>query len=106
MKSYLISQVEVIDPEAWERYRELAAPAILKFGGKYLVRGARPEVIEGDDWAPPAADKQQIIVVEFPNDEAIHAWYNSSEYAQALAYRKRAVRRRLLFVEGVEEPKE
>ncbi|WP_261556454.1 DUF1330 domain-containing protein [Frankia tisae] len=102
MKSYLISQVEVIDAEAWERYRELAAPAIAHFGGRYLVRGARPEVLEGDDWAPPAADRQQIIVVEFPDEQAIHAWYASAEYAQALAYRQRAVRRRLLFVDGVE----
>jgi uncharacterized protein (DUF1330 family) len=103
MKSYLISQVEVIDVEAWEHYRELAAPAIEKFGGRYLVRGAHPEVIEGD-WAPPAAEKQQIIVAEFPSREAIHGWYASPEYAEALAYREKAVRRRLLFVDGIELP--
>jgi ketosteroid isomerase-like protein/uncharacterized protein (DUF1330 family) len=72
MKSYLISQVEVIDAEAWERYRELAAPAIAKF----------------------------------PSKEAIHDWYASPEYAAAFAYRNKAVRRRLLFVEGVEEPQD
>jgi uncharacterized protein (DUF1330 family) len=103
MKSYLISQVEVLDPEAWERYRELAAPAIAKFGGTYLVRGARPEVVEGDDWAPPNADKQQIVVAEFPDEQAIHDWYNSPEYAVAFAFRQRAVRRRLLFVDGVDD---
>jgi uncharacterized protein (DUF1330 family) len=102
VKSYLISQVEVVDPEAWERYRELAAPAIAKFGGRYLVRGARPEVVEGDDWAPPGAEDQQLIVAEFPSSEAIHAWYASPEYAEAFAYRHRAVRRRLLFADGVE----
>ena len=103
VKCYLISQVEVIDPEAWQRYRELAAPAIARFGGTYLVRGARPEVVEGDDWAPPHADSQQIIVAEFPTSEAIHDWYNSPEYAEAYAYRQPAVRRRLLFVDGVDD---
>ncbi|MCM3882170.1 DUF1330 domain-containing protein [Frankia sp. R82] len=53
MKTYLVSQVEVIDNEVWQRYRALAAPAIKKFGGRYLVRGASPELVEGDDWAPP-----------------------------------------------------
>ncbi|HEY0815637.1 MAG TPA: DUF1330 domain-containing protein [Pseudonocardia sp.] len=102
MKTYLISQVEVIDADAWYQYRALAAPAIAKFGGRYLVRGARPEVIEGEDWAPPAADSQQLIVAEFPTNLAIHAWYKSSDYAKALAYRQLAVRRRLLFVDGVD----
>ena len=80
-------------------------PAIAKFGGRYLIRGASPEVIEGDDWAPPNAGRQQIIVVEFPSDLEIHAWYTSPEYAEALTHRQQAVRRRLLFVDGVEEQK-
>lgn len=101
MKSYLVSQVEVMDQGAWDRYRELAAPAIAKYGGTYLVRGASPEVIEGDDWAPPNANKQQIIIAEFPSDLAIHAWYSSPEYAEAFVYRQQAVRRRLLFVDGI-----
>jgi uncharacterized protein (DUF1330 family) len=103
MKAYLVSQVEVLDAEAWEHYRTLAAPAIAKFGGRYLVRGARPEVVEGEDWAPPGAENQQLIVAEFPSEQAIHDWYASAEYAEAFAFRKRAVRRRLLFADGVEE---
>jgi uncharacterized protein (DUF1330 family) len=102
MKAYLISQAVVTDPEAWERYREIAAPAIAQHGGRYLVRGASPEVIEGD-WTPPDASEQQIIVAEFPNLEALHAWYASPEYAEALVFRERAVTRRLLFVEGVSQ---
>jgi uncharacterized protein (DUF1330 family) len=45
MSAYLISQVEVLDPEAWENYRKRAAPAIARFGGRYLVRGAQAEVL-------------------------------------------------------------
>jgi uncharacterized protein (DUF1330 family) len=40
MSAYLISQVGVLDPEAWENCRTRAAPAIAQFGGRYLVRGA------------------------------------------------------------------
>jgi uncharacterized protein (DUF1330 family) len=103
MTAYLISQVEVLDDAGWRRYGEIAAPAIARYGGRYLVRRAAPEVAEGD-WAPPHADRQQLIVVGFPGMEQLHAWYGSPEYAGALAIRKTAVSRRLLFVHGVDEP--
>jgi uncharacterized protein (DUF1330 family) len=41
-----------------------------------------------------------VIVVEFPPCSA-RKWYASDEYAEALAVRDGALRRRLLFVEGV-----
>src|SRR5260370_7933404 len=81
----------------------MAAPAIAQYGGRYLVRRAVPEVAEGD-WAPPHPEGQQIIVVEFPSMEQLHKWYHSPEYAKALAVRKTAVNRRLLFVQGVAKP--
>jgi uncharacterized protein (DUF1330 family) len=103
MTAYLISEVVVLDQGAWQRYGELAAPAIAKYGGTYLVRRVQPEVVEGD-WAQPDADRHEVIVAAFPSLDLLHAWYGSPEYAEALAYRKTAVRRRLLFVRGVDEP--
>jgi uncharacterized protein (DUF1330 family) len=41
MAVYLISDVIVHDNEAVEKYRELAADSIEKWGGRYLVRGVR-----------------------------------------------------------------
>ena len=43
MTAYLISQVEVLDAEAWENYRTRAAAVIGDFGGRYLVRGHPPK---------------------------------------------------------------
>jgi uncharacterized protein (DUF1330 family) len=103
MAAYVISQVEVLDESQWQRYREIAAPAIVRHGGRYLVRGARPEVAEGD-WAPPQPERQQINVVEFPTIDQLHAWYQSAEYVEALAIRRTAVKGRLLLVHGVDEP--
>jgi uncharacterized protein (DUF1330 family) len=90
----------------WDRRcpaRKIAAPAIAEYGGRYLVRRAIPEVAEGD-WAPPHPEGQQIIVVEFPCMEQLQTWYHSPEYAEALAVRKTAVNRRLLFVQGWTSP--
>ena len=96
MPAYVISEVEVIDETGGQRYRELAAASIARYGGRYIVRGAEPQVPEGE-WPP----SQRVVVVEFATMEQLRRWYGSAEYAQALAVRQTALRRRLLFVEGI-----
>lgn len=98
MPAYVISEVEVLDETQGQRYRELAAASIARHGGHYIVRGAEPEVPEGE-WP----DALRVVVVEFPTMEQLRDWYGSTDYAAALAVRQTALTRRLLFVEGVEE---
>ncbi|MHB1613339.1 MAG: DUF1330 domain-containing protein [Actinomycetes bacterium] len=74
------------------------AASIALHGGHCIVRGAQPEVLEGD-W--PSA--QRVVVGEFPTMERLHRWYASTDYADALAVRQTALTRRLLFVEGTED---
>ncbi len=99
LTAYVISEVEVLDEALGQRYRELAAASIAHYGGRYIVRGAQPEVPEGE-W--PLA--QRMVVVQFATMERLRQWYTSPEYAPALAIRRTALARRLLFVEGVEDP--
>jgi uncharacterized protein (DUF1330 family) len=94
MTAYVISEVEVRDAQAMERYRTLAAGSIAHYGGRYLVRGGQAETVEG---GPPA---KTLIIVEFPSMARLREWYASPEYAEALDERWRALDRRLVFVEG------
>ena len=103
MSAYLISQVEVLDAEAWENYRIRAAPVISRFGGRYLVRGAGADVIEAD-WPEEEPPPQTVIVAEFPSMKALKDWYTSPQYAEAFAFRAAAVKRRMIFVAGIDEP--
>jgi uncharacterized protein (DUF1330 family) len=98
MSAYVISEVEVLDEAQGERYRELAAASIERHGGRYLVRGATPDVPEGDWHA-----QQRVVVAEFPSMDELRAWYESGDYADALALSRTALKRRLLFVNGVGE---
>jgi uncharacterized protein (DUF1330 family) len=93
---YVISEVEVRDDALADRYRALAQSSITRYGGRYVVRGASPDVLEGD-WP----ERQRVVVVEFPDAEAARRWYTSAEYAQALQIRQTALTRRLLLVDGV-----
>lgn len=95
MTAYLISDVTIRDPGAFERYRTRAAASIKAFGGRYLVRGGEITVLEGQH--RPSA----LVVVEFPDTETIQRWYGSPEYALALELRDQALVRSLIVVDGV-----
>ena len=96
MAAYVISEVEVLDEDSFEQYRNLAKASIEKHGGRYLVRAALPEAAEGD-WP----SQRRLVVVEFADMDAARRWYSSDSYARALTFRDRALSRRLVFVEGV-----
>jgi uncharacterized protein (DUF1330 family) len=95
MAAYVISEVEILDEELGARYRSLAARSIAAHGGRYLVRGALPDALEGE-WPEPS----RLVVVEFPSMEVARRWYASPEYAEALALRGEALSRRLILCEG------
>jgi uncharacterized protein (DUF1330 family) len=95
MSAYVISEVEMLDQALFERYRSLAPATIVKYGGRYIVRGGAHETVEGDP------TPRHFVIVEFPTIEKAREWYASPEYAEALKIRRHALKRRLTFVEGV-----
>jgi uncharacterized protein (DUF1330 family) len=95
MAAYLVADIEVTDAEGYQEYRRTVGASIAAFGGRFLARGGAVEVLEGD-WSP-----KRLVIVEFPSMERLRAWYDSPEYAPALALRKRASISRLLMTEGV-----
>lgn len=96
MPAYAIVEVNVTDPDAYEPYKALAAEAIAKHGGTYLVRGGTVEAVEG---SPPSG---RVVVLQFPDMAAARGWYFSEEYQKALPMRLAASEGRLFFVEGVD----
>ena len=95
MMAYVISEVEVLDKENFDKYRQLAAASIAEYDGRYLVRGADADVVEGD------ATKRKMVIVEFPTMDRLREWYASPSYAKALRYRGAGLERRLIFVQGI-----
>lgn len=95
MAAYVIAEVEVTDPAAYEAYRKKVPATIAQYGGKYLVRGGATETKEGG-WTPA-----RFVILEFPSMAQARRWYDSPEYAPALAIRKRASKSKLIFAEGL-----
>ena len=95
MPAYLIADVDVTDPVGYADYTRDIVATVQAHGGRYLARGGRSAVLEGD-WTP-----RRLVLIEFPSAEALRAWYESPEYAPLIALRQRTARARLIAVEGV-----
>jgi uncharacterized protein (DUF1330 family) len=95
MPAYVISDVEPLDPALIAQYRTLAEASIAKYGGRYIARGGEIDAVEGG-WAP-----KHVVIVEFPSMARARDWYASPDYAEALKVRRHALKRRLIFVDGV-----
>lgn len=94
MTAYMIAQVDVTEPEKFEAYRALVPDTLAKYGGKYIVRGGETAVLEGE------MPFQRIVVIEFPDLDAIKRWHASEEYAGPLAMRQASANSVLIGIEG------
>ncbi|HYE58290.1 MAG TPA: DUF1330 domain-containing protein [Rhodothermales bacterium] len=98
MPAYVVVQIVVEDPEAYEQYKALAPASIAAHGGRYLVRGGPVTVLEST-WEPA-----RLVVLEFPTAEAAHRWWASDDYAPAKAIRQASARTEMVLIDGVPVP--
>ena len=95
MSAYVVVDLEVIDPEKFEGYKQLVPGTIEQYGGRYMVRGGKVHPLEGA-WLP-----KRFVLLEFPSVERAKAWYDSSEYAKPKEIRQSCTRSRIIIVEGM-----
>ena len=95
MAAYLLVDIEVTDPAAYEAYRAQVPALIAAHGGRYLVRGGAAEVLEGT-WQP-----KRTVVLEFPNMKALKAFWEDPQYQPLRTVREHAARSNLVAVQGV-----
>ncbi len=95
MSVFMIVQVAIDDPDDYQNYTRLSGPLIKKYGGNILVRGGNVETLEGDQCT------DRIVVVEFPNAEAVRSFYHSEEYQQASLIRRRCSNAQFIIVDCV-----
>jgi uncharacterized protein (DUF1330 family) len=95
MPAYIIVEIDVLDPVGYVEYKNLASATVEKYGGKYIVRGGRIEVLEGD-WKP-----KRIVVLQFESAERAKQWLNCEEYREPRKMRHRTARTNMILVEGM-----
>jgi len=96
-KAYVIAEIEVIDVATYEGYKSAVAPMVLRYGGRYIVRGGTTQTYDGD------APKGRVIVLEFPSMTTAQTFLNSDEYRPVAEIRQKSAKSRLFIVEGMQQ---
>ena len=94
MAAYMVVDITVSDPVKMQEYRKLSQIAVARYGGRFLARGGKTEVIEGS-WQP-----ERLVVIEFPSLAVAHSFYDSPEYLAARKTREGAGNFDMVVIEG------
>jgi uncharacterized protein (DUF1330 family) len=95
VSAYVIVEIDVQDPVGYEEYKKYASATVHGHDGKYIVRGGKTEVLEGD-WQP-----KRIVLLEFPSMDRAKEWLNCEEYREPRKMRHATARTNMILVEGV-----
>lgn len=98
MPAFLIADIDVKDPDTYADYRNANPDIVNKFGGRYVALGGEIKVLEGD-WHP-----RRTVIIEFPDMDAIAAFYDSPEYTELRKIRWKSADSRLVAIETLPEP--
>ena len=95
MKGYVVCVYKSItNEEKLKEYAIKAKVAVEKFKGKFLIRGGKSTIKEGDK-------SPRTVVIEFPSYNEAITFYQSKEYQDAHSILKGHVERQFQLVEGV-----
>lgn len=95
MAAYVIAQVDVTDPERYVEYRKMVPASVEAYGGKFIARGGKAEVLEGEKQLP-----ERLVIIEFESMERAKAWWASEEYREAKTLRQATSNGTLFLVDG------
>ena len=95
MAAYVITDVEITDPDLYRQFIQQVTPTVERHGGKFVARGGAFETILGD-WTP-----KRLAILEFGSLEQVHTWLDSAEYNALADIRDRSSTINMVIVEGV-----
>ena len=93
-KGYIIVRVSIHNNELFQKYPPISTEVMKKYGGKYIIRGGKTDVLEGE-WPV-----DRTTVVEFESFESAKKCYESVEYSEAMKIRQNSTKSDLILIEG------
>ena len=96
MKGYLVLDLAINELSGFMEYAQKIPEFIKKHGGRYIVQGVEPELMEGS-WLP-----QRLVVLEFPTKIAAKEFLNDPEAQQLFSLRKTTTTSNLILAEDCE----
>lgn len=97
MSAYVIVEIDITDPVGYEDYKKQASATVHQHGGKYIVRGGKTEVLEGD------RQPKRIVILQFPSIERAKEWLHCEEYREPRKLRHKTAKTNMIVVEGFDD---
>lgn len=94
MKGYLVLDLSINNLDGFMEYANKIPAFIEKHGGRYLVQGVVPELMEGD-WEP-----ERLVVLEFPSQAKAKEFLADSEAQSLFSIRHNTTTSKLILAEG------
>lgn len=95
MTVYVVAQLSFVDRAAYERYRQRFMGVMNRYRGCLLAADEHPTVLEGV-W-----DRDKVVLMSFPDEQAFAQWSQSPEYQEILQDRKAGATAVVLLVQGI-----
>ena len=94
MNAYLVLDFSINDLSGFLQYVDAIPAFIEKHGGRYIVRGVEPTVMEGD-WTP-----ERMVILEFPARARAKAFLDDPDAQALFEIRHKTTRSKLVLVDG------
>jgi uncharacterized protein (DUF1330 family) len=94
MSAYLIAMETVHDEAMFAEYRKQVVATVEAFGGRFVARGGKLTVLEGE-WQHP-----RTVIIEFPSRESAEGWYKSADYQKIIGLRLKSTSGNLVILDG------
>jgi len=84
-KAYVIGHIAVKDAEKWAEYRNQVPQTLAPWGADLVFRGQRAALLAGEHHPYP-----DVVVIAFPDLDAVSGWYASAAYQALVPLREQA----------------
>jgi uncharacterized protein (DUF1330 family) len=92
--AYVVGHLTVKNAEKWAEYRSRVPATLETWGGELVFRGKKAATLAGEQ---PHSD---IVIVRFPDKEAVHKWFSSAAYQSLIPLREEAAEMVLVCYEA------
>jgi uncharacterized protein (DUF1330 family) len=96
MPAYVIGQLSIHDPVAYQAYLDGFMPSFQRHGGELLATSsAETEILEGS-WAMP-----RTVIMRFPSIRKARAWHTDPDYVELAKIRHETASANLVVIDGI-----
>ena len=93
-KAYVVGHITVKDADKWAEYRNQVPATLEPWGAEPVFRGMKVAVLAGEH------SHSDIVVIRFPDKEAVDKWHSSAAYQSLIPLREQAADMVLLSYEA------